>query len=111
MQRRVRAQSEARLLQNPSRDSLAYYPHHEGVILMTVSLLRNLALGLATVAFAACTSSGSNQDTTTTTERTNEVTTSDNTARENMREGWQDVKEGTEQAATGVGQKTKEAAR
>ncbi|HET9237749.1 MAG TPA: hypothetical protein VFO10_10885 [Oligoflexus sp.] len=77
---------------------------------MTVSLLRNLALGLATVAFAACTSSPSS-DSSTTSERTNEVTTSDNTAKANMKEGWQDVKEGTQQAATGVGQKTKEVAR
>lgn len=78
---------------------------------MTVSLLRNLALGLATVALAACTSSPNSTDTTTTTERTNEVTTSDNTARANMKEGWEDVKEGTQQAATGVGQKTKEVGR
>jgi hypothetical protein len=76
---------------------------------MTVSLLRNLALGLATVAFAACTSNSS--DTSATTGRTNEVTTSGNTAKANMKEGWEDVKEGTQQAATGVGQKTKEVAR
>jgi hypothetical protein len=78
---------------------------------MTVSLLRNIALGFATIALAACTSSPSSTDTTTTTERTNEVTTSDNTARGNMKEGWEDVKEGTEQAATGVAQKTKEVGR
>lgn len=75
---------------------------------MTVSLLRNLALGLATVAFAACTSS---QKSDSTAERTNEVTTSDSTAKANMKEGWEDVKQGTQQAATGVGQKTKEVAR
>ena len=74
---------------------------------MTVSLLRNLALGLSVFAFAACTSSPSTSDTST----TNEVTTSDNTAKANMKEGWEDVKQGTEQAATGVGQKTKEVAR
>ncbi len=78
---------------------------------MTVSLLRNLTLGLTTLAFAACTSSPNTTDTETTTERTGEVTTSDNTARTNMKEGWEDVKEGTEQAATGVGQKTKEVSR
>lgn len=75
---------------------------------MTVSLLRNLAFGLATLAFAACSSSS---DSSTPSERTNEVTTSDNTAKANMKEGWEDVKEGTQQAATGVGQKTKEVAR
>jgi Ca2+-dependent lipid-binding protein len=76
---------------------------------MTISLLRNLAFGFATLAFAACTSSQNSSDTSG--ERTNEVSTSDNTAKANMKEGWEDVKQGTEQAATGVGQKTKEVAR
>jgi gas vesicle protein len=78
---------------------------------MIVSLLRNLALGFTTVVLAACTSSPNTTDSASTTERTNEVTTSDNTARTNMKEGWEDVKEGTEQTATGVGQKTKETTR
>lgn len=78
---------------------------------MTISLFRNLAVGFATLAFAACTPSPSSSDTSTTSERPNEVTTSDNTAKANMKEGWEDVKQGTKQAATGVGQKTKEVAR
>jgi len=76
---------------------------------MTLSLLRNLALGLAAVALPACTSNS--RDTSSSGERNKEVTTSDKTAKANMKEGWEDVKEGTEQTATGVGQKTKDVAR
>ncbi len=78
---------------------------------MTVSLLRNLTLALTTLVFAACTSSPDTTDTGTTTERSGDVTPSENTARTNMKEGWEDIKEGTAQATTGVGQKTKEVSR
>jgi hypothetical protein len=82
---------------------------HQGVIHMTVSLLRSLALGFSTVLFTmACTSSQSD----TTTDRTGEVAAGDqDTARENMREGWQDVKKETREAASDVGQKTREVSR
>ncbi|WP_141732867.1 hypothetical protein [Oligoflexus tunisiensis] len=76
---------------------------------MTVSLLRNLALGISTVLLAAaCTSSQSDM----TTDRTGEVAAGDqDTARENVKEGWQDVKEGTKETADDVGQKTREVSR
>lgn len=76
---------------------------------MHVSLPRKLAFGLTTLVLAVGCSSPKSADTTT--ERTSELSTSDNTARTNMKEGWEDVKQGTGQAATGVGQKTKEVAR
>lgn len=72
---------------------------------MTVSLAQYLAIGMMTAALAGCTSSND------TTDRSGEVTSAQDTPRENMKEGWQDVKKGSSEIAEGVGDATKEAAR
>ncbi|HYX36256.1 MAG TPA: hypothetical protein VE954_24395 [Oligoflexus sp.] len=73
---------------------------------MMVSLTRNLALGIMSVVLAAaCTSQND-----TSAERSAEVSANQDTPKENMKEGWQDVKEGTREVASGVGQATENAA-
>lgn len=72
---------------------------------MSVSLAQYLIIGMMTALLTGCTSSNPSND------GSEEVTAAPDTPRENMQEGWKDVKKGSGEIAGGIGDATKEVAR